>query len=147
MVWRLDLVIAEALKVRAHWRSCLPSSKRNHIDSVRWRWNMQSPESLSQQLAYLEENRDRFLSQLSELIAIPSVSTEHNHAPDVRRCAHWISEHLMELGFDSRVIPTPGHPIIYAENIANAASRSSESIRFCSALAFRTSMPTHRTNI
>ncbi len=35
-------------------------------------------------LSYLEQNKERYISELSELLAIPSVSTKPEHAKDVR---------------------------------------------------------------
>ena len=36
---------------------------------------------------YVEENKERFLNELFELIRIPSISSLSEHKPDMYRCA------------------------------------------------------------
>ena len=55
-------------------------------------------------------------SELLELLAIPSVSSEPAHAPDMRRAAEWIAERLGFAG--GRVVETGGHPAVLAEWLA-----------------------------
>jgi len=67
-------------------------------------------------LKYIEANRSRYLAELKEFIAIPSVSTAPEHRKDIRRCADWIADHLKAIGMKGiRIHPTKGHPIVYAE--------------------------------
>jgi len=67
-------------------------------------------------LAYLDRNKDRYLAELTELLAIPSVSTTPEHAGDVRHCARWVSDHLRGIGMNNvRIFQTEGHPIVYAD--------------------------------
>ena len=40
--------------------------------------------------AYLERNRERFLTELFEYLRIPSISSESAHKPDMVRCAEWL---------------------------------------------------------
>ena len=51
-----------------------------------------------------------------ELLAIPSVSADSTHAPDMRRAADWLVAHLKEIGLATELIETPGHPLVYAES-------------------------------
>lgn len=65
-------------------------------------------------LSYIEANGDRYLNELTDLLAIPSVSTNPENAPDIRRCADWVADHLRAIGIpDVRIMPTPGHPVVY----------------------------------
>jgi acetylornithine deacetylase/succinyl-diaminopimelate desuccinylase-like protein len=65
-------------------------------------------------LDYIESNHDRYLKELGELLAIPSVSTNPENAGDIRRCAEWVANHLRSIGIpDVRIMPTPGHPVVY----------------------------------
>ena len=67
-------------------------------------------------LKYIEANRSRYLAELKEFIAIPSISTSPEHRKDIKRCAEWISARLKEIGMQRvRIHPTKGHPIVYAE--------------------------------
>jgi acetylornithine deacetylase/succinyl-diaminopimelate desuccinylase-like protein len=67
-------------------------------------------------LNYIESNTSRYLEELKEFIAIPSVSTSPEHTTDVQHCAKWIADHLAKIGMqNTQVFPTKGHPIVYSE--------------------------------
>jgi acetylornithine deacetylase/succinyl-diaminopimelate desuccinylase-like protein len=67
-------------------------------------------------LDFINTNRDRYLDQLKEYLAIPSISALPQHAPDVRRCAEWTAEELRRIGMQNvRLVETPGHPVVYAD--------------------------------
>ncbi|MAV34801.1 MAG: peptidase M20 [Planctomycetaceae bacterium] len=65
---------------------------------------------------YLELNRDRFEEDLCELLRIPSISTDGEYASEVRRAGEWMNDQFRDLGLESRIIDTDGHPIVYAES-------------------------------
>jgi acetylornithine deacetylase/succinyl-diaminopimelate desuccinylase-like protein len=68
-------------------------------------------------LDYIESNKSRYLDELKELIAIPSISTNLENKADVLRCAEWISGHLRTIGMQNvGIFSTNGHPIVYAES-------------------------------
>ncbi|ADR36618.1 peptidase M20 [Oceanithermus profundus DSM 14977] len=62
------------------------------------------------------------LNQLLEFLAIPSVSADPSHKQDVERAAHWLDNRLSEAGFAVEVVPTTGHPIVYAEKQVDASA-------------------------
>jgi acetylornithine deacetylase/succinyl-diaminopimelate desuccinylase-like protein len=65
---------------------------------------------------YARENQKRFLNELKDLLRIPSVSTLEEHTADVRRAAEFVASELQRIGFDHvEVIPTKGHPLVYAD--------------------------------
>jgi len=66
--------------------------------------------------AFLGENNERFVQLLTELLRIPSVSTDSRHKQDVESAAEWVAGIFKELQFDTEVVATPGHPIVYAES-------------------------------
>jgi acetylornithine deacetylase/succinyl-diaminopimelate desuccinylase-like protein len=67
-------------------------------------------------LDFINVNRDRYVDELKEYLAIPSVSALPQHAGDVRRAAEWTAEALRRAGMhDVRVTDTPGHPVVYGE--------------------------------
>jgi acetylornithine deacetylase/succinyl-diaminopimelate desuccinylase-like protein len=66
-------------------------------------------------LAYARQHRPRFLAELKDFVRFPTVSSQPGHANDVKKCANWLAAHLRRIGLQSvRVIPTRGHPIVYA---------------------------------
>ena len=65
---------------------------------------------------HLEQNRDRYLEDLKATLRIASVSADPAHKGDVARCAEHIAAHLKGIGMSrSEVVPTAGHPVVYAE--------------------------------
>jgi len=67
---------------------------------------------------YIQENKDRFLSELMELLKLPSVSADPKFDADVKATAEFLKERFSELGVDRvEIMPTKGHPVVYAEKI------------------------------
>jgi acetylornithine deacetylase/succinyl-diaminopimelate desuccinylase-like protein len=65
---------------------------------------------------YIEQNKDRFLSELFEWLRIPSISADSRHKQDVRHAAEFLREKLVSAGVDKvEICETKGHPIVYAE--------------------------------
>jgi acetylornithine deacetylase/succinyl-diaminopimelate desuccinylase-like protein len=63
-----------------------------------------------------QSNQKRFLSELKDLLRIPSVSTLPEHKNDVRKAAEFIATDLKKMGMENvEVIPTAGHPLVYAD--------------------------------
>ncbi|MFM7765179.1 MAG: dipeptidase [Sphingomonadales bacterium] len=72
--------------------------------------------------AYIEQNKDRFLQELFDLLRIPSISADSAFAGDVRKCAESVAAHLRSAGADNVSIEeTAGHPIVYGEKMVNPA--------------------------
>ncbi|HSV87292.1 MAG TPA: dipeptidase [Bacteroidales bacterium] len=69
---------------------------------------------------FVEQNKERFLAELFELLRIPSVSSKEAHKDDMYRAAEWISQRLVADGADrAEVYKTEGHPVVYGEKIVN----------------------------
>ncbi len=67
---------------------------------------------------YIKSNQDRFLSELFELLKIPSVSADSKHKPDVRKAAEFVVQKLKDAGADKvELCETKGHPIVFGEKI------------------------------
>ena len=65
---------------------------------------------------FVRANRDRYVAELTEYLAIPSVSALPDHVDDVARCARWTSDELRRAGLEHvRIIETPGNPVVYAD--------------------------------
>ena len=71
---------------------------------------------LEEALSFAKQNRERFLSELKEVLTIPSISTDPEHSADMRRAAEWMSAQLRSLGMNNvQILPTGGHPVVYAD--------------------------------
>jgi succinyl-diaminopimelate desuccinylase len=71
---------------------------------------------------YLTSNRRRHEDELCELLRIASVSADSSHKDDVRRAADWVAGQFRGLGFATELIPTAGHPIVFAQSVAIAGA-------------------------
>ena len=70
----------------------------------------------SSAISYARENQQRFLNELKDLLRIPSVSTAEEHKADVVKAAEVVASDLKRIGFEHvEVIPTRGHPLVYAD--------------------------------
>ncbi|MGB0914530.1 MAG: peptidase dimerization domain protein, partial [Crocinitomicaceae bacterium] len=68
--------------------------------------------------SYIQENKDRFLNELLDLLRIPSVSADPAFAGDVRKTAEVLAEGLTNVGADNvEICETAGYPIVYGEKI------------------------------
>ena len=62
-------------------------------------------------VAFATENHSRFLSELKDLLRIPSISTLPEHKGDCRRAAEFLAAALKRIGMENvRLIDTAGHP-------------------------------------
>lgn len=69
-------------------------------------------------LDFVNNNKERFLEELKELLRIPSISADPAYKDDVKRMAEEVAKHLEKAGVDHvQIHQTPGHPIVYAEKI------------------------------
>ena len=67
---------------------------------------------------YIQENNERFLSELFELLRIPSISSMADHKPDMQKAAEKYVQLLLSAGCDrAEIYPTKGHPVVFAEKI------------------------------
>src|ERR687885_17769 len=71
---------------------------------------------------YQEKNKERFLTEMLELLRIPSVSAKSEHKEDMRICAALVKQRLLDSGCDkAAVMETKGHPVVYGEKIVDPA--------------------------
>ncbi len=67
---------------------------------------------------YIQDNKERFLNELFDILRIPSVSSEESHRADMTLCAEKFKSLLLEAGADkAEVYPTDGHPVVYGEKL------------------------------
>ncbi len=75
-------------------------------------------DSLENALQYAQSNKDNFLTSFKEILAIPSISTDKTHTPDLQRAAEWLATQLRSLDMQRvELFPTSKYPIVYAEHL------------------------------
>jgi acetylornithine deacetylase/succinyl-diaminopimelate desuccinylase-like protein len=71
---------------------------------------------MDQVIDFININRDRYVGELKEYLAIPSISALPQHSGDVRRAGEWTADSIRGAGMQNvRLIETPGHPVVYGE--------------------------------
>jgi acetylornithine deacetylase/succinyl-diaminopimelate desuccinylase-like protein len=66
---------------------------------------------------FVSRQKPRLLAELTEFLAIPSISTLPEHAPDCRRAAKWLMDHLTRLGCPVvQLLEGKGLPVVWAES-------------------------------
>jgi len=67
---------------------------------------------------YIQQNKDRFINELIELLKIPSVSADTAYFQDVINTSEAVKQSLEKAGCDKvEICETDGYPIVYAEKI------------------------------
>ena len=71
---------------------------------------------VQQALDYVRANGERYLSELKDFLAIPSISTLSENKGDLQHAAEWVAAQLRSMNMDNvQIMPTAGHPVVYGE--------------------------------
>ncbi len=71
---------------------------------------------MSEVIDYINSNQEWANKELFELLRIPSISTQVEHAGDLRRAGQWIQSRLSQMGLAAEIIETEKHPIVFAQS-------------------------------
>jgi len=67
---------------------------------------------------YIQENKQRFLDELFDVLRIASISADPAYKDEVLKCADIVADHLKKAGADNvEVLQTKGYPVAYGEKI------------------------------
>ena len=67
---------------------------------------------------YINENENRFIDELLELLRIPSISADPFYKQDVLKCAELVATSIKRAGAENiEICKTSGYPIVYGEKI------------------------------
>jgi acetylornithine deacetylase/succinyl-diaminopimelate desuccinylase-like protein len=67
-------------------------------------------------ISFAEKHSQRFIDDLVEFVEIPSVSSSSEHIDDVRRCADFLKDKMLQSGLQrAEIFETAGHPVVYGE--------------------------------
>ncbi|HAA87986.1 MAG TPA: dipeptidase [Verrucomicrobiales bacterium] len=56
------------------------------------------------------------LEDLITYLKFPSISTDSAYSEDVKDCAQWLRDKMIDKGLESQIYETPGHPIVLGKN-------------------------------
>ena len=67
---------------------------------------------------YVNDNKQRFLAELFELLRFPSISADQKYKDEMLKTAEFVAEKLKIAGADLvEICPTAGYPIVYGQKI------------------------------
>ncbi len=71
----------------------------------------------------LQQNKDRFVSELIDWLRIPSVSADPKFKDDMLKAAEYLKQQFEKIGMENvELLPTEGYPVVYAEKITNQSA-------------------------
>ena len=70
---------------------------------------------MSAVLEHIDAQHDRSREELFEFLRIPSVSARSEHRDDTRRAATWLQDRMRDIGLETSLHDTDGHPIVLGE--------------------------------
>jgi acetylornithine deacetylase/succinyl-diaminopimelate desuccinylase-like protein len=68
--------------------------------------------------------RDNYLEDYYSFLRFPSVSTDDQYKEKLEQCADWLVKKLTSIGLETQLVPTKGHPIVWARNKHKAGRRT-----------------------
>lgn len=73
---------------------------------------------MQETLNYINENKERYLDELFELLKIASISADPAYKDEVLKCAEVCADHLRNAGADEvQICETKGYPVVYGEKM------------------------------
>jgi len=80
---------------------------------------------VEQVLAAFAERREAFIQELMTFLRFPTISAQPEHKADMRACAQWVRDQLLQAGLKAQIMETGGHPAVFADSgPANAEARA-----------------------
>jgi acetylornithine deacetylase/succinyl-diaminopimelate desuccinylase-like protein len=68
--------------------------------------------------SYLDQNKERLLNELLDLLKIPSISADSKYKADILKTAEAVKQRLIEAGADKvELSATKGNPVVYGEKM------------------------------
>lgn len=61
-----------------------------------------------------QAQKQEALNNWKKFLSFPSVSSDQNHKEEVRNCANWLIDYLKDMGMETELWETSGHPTIFA---------------------------------
>lgn len=71
-------------------------------------------DSFSRVDQYILDNHDRFVADLIDCLAFPSISADSTYKSGIDECAKFLLNKIKKMGFHTELWETPGNPVLYA---------------------------------
>ncbi|MFN8469958.1 MAG: M20/M25/M40 family metallo-hydrolase [Caldilineaceae bacterium] len=77
---------------------------------------MSSNPELLQSLTWSHAHESELFERFLQILCIPSISNDPEHAPEMRRCAEWLCSELARIGLKGcEILESGGSPFVYGE--------------------------------
>lgn len=67
---------------------------------------------------YYEKHRDEIFQDYFTFLRFKSISTEKEYESEIVGCAAWLKGILEDIGFETQIWSTPGHPVLFAQDLS-----------------------------
>ena len=97
--------------------SSIRGARRARMNDRRWELRNMAHAPEDRLITYVRGERETIdLDELKALIAIPSISADPAHKPEVRRCAQAMADRMKAAGLErAEILETAGNPVAYGE--------------------------------
>lgn len=75
---------------------------------------------LDEVLGRIDDQLEAAIGRLFELVRIQSISTDPAYADQCAQAAEWLVSDLQSIGFEAKLCPTDGHPMVLAHHAAQS---------------------------
>ncbi len=72
--------------------------------------------STTDAIAVFRRRQKAFLDDLFRFLTFPTISTDPERRTDMHACAEWLVKQLTAAGLKSQIMPTGGHPVVFADS-------------------------------
>ena len=73
---------------------------------------------MSETQNYIQQNKERFLEELKDLLRIASISADPAYKQEVLNCADSVAKHLKNAGAENvEICKTKGYPVVFGEKL------------------------------
>ena len=76
---------------------------------------------MEQVYQYIDNNRDRFVQELLEFVAQPSISAT---GEGIEACANWLVQAMEKIGISAELFSSSGAPMVYGEIVVSSAKKN-----------------------
>lgn len=73
--------------------------------------------TLEQLKEYFEKHKTKIFDDFFTFLKFQSISSEPAYASQINACASWLSHYFLEMGFETDLWPTKGHPTLFASHL------------------------------
>ncbi len=79
--------------------------------------------SMTQLREWYRENREEVFKDFFTFLRFPSISTDPEFKGEIQKTADWLVRYLTQIGLETELWPTPGHPVVFGRHMKAGKER------------------------